>query len=415
MGKLQYTIFLLLMTCMFFTKSSISQKVNKDSKNATAQTRDTVKQYQVAAFVWPSCHDDKRAREVLWPQGIGEWEIIQKGKPMFEGHYQPRIPLWGYKMDDDPVAWVQKINAAVDHGINVFIFDWYWYDGDSFLEDAINKGFLGAANNKKAQFYIMWANHDVPHNFWNPYLYDTDELLWNGEIDWDNFKIIVPRIIKQYFKRENYFKINEKPVFAIFSLTELVNSFGSVQAASEALDYFREETKRAGFPGLHIQAMGGGSETGPALGRNLKEVNKVSRDLGLDSVTMYNMHGQYARKDGDYLRYAQEAVKLREQWDDLLDIPFFPVVSIGWDNTPRYPNREAKGFTIYLHNTPQTFATYLKRAKDYADNHPHQPLLIIINAWNEWVEGSYLEPDMKWGYDYLEAVRDVMMGKYDRY
>lgn len=169
--------------------------------------------YYVAAYIWPSCHDEPMSREKLWGEGIGEWEIIQKGNPRFEGHYQPRIPLWGYSMDDDPVAWEQKINAATDHGVNVFIFDWYWYDGKPYLEEAVDSGFLKAGNNNKMNFYLMWANHDVPGKMWNHYRYKTDSLLWQGEVDWENYKIIVARVIKQYFKEPNYFKINSEPVF----------------------------------------------------------------------------------------------------------------------------------------------------------------------------------------------------------
>jgi len=71
---------------------------------------------------------------------------------------------------------------------------------------------------------------------------------------------------------------------------------------------------------------------------------------------------------------------------------------------------------VHYHNTPQSFATLLAKAKNYADSHPEQPKLITINAWNEWVEGSYLLPDMLNGFGYLEAVKEVMIeGKYDRY
>lgn len=58
-------------------------------------------EYDVAAYIWPSCHNDPRGRDTLWSEGIGEWEVIQKGTPRFEGHYQPKVPLWGYEMDDD--------------------------------------------------------------------------------------------------------------------------------------------------------------------------------------------------------------------------------------------------------------------------------------------------------------------------
>ena len=100
-------------------KSPKEQKPNSPKKN----------KYTVAAYVWPSCHNEPIVKEVLWSEGIGEWEIIKKGTPKFEGHYQPQLPLWGYKMDNDPLAWEQKIGAASDHGVNTFIFDWYWYNG----------------------------------------------------------------------------------------------------------------------------------------------------------------------------------------------------------------------------------------------------------------------------------------------
>jgi hypothetical protein len=72
----------------------------------------------VAAYVWPSCHYGERNAEILWPEGIGEWEIIQKGTPRFEGHYQPKVPLWGYEMDDDPKVMEKWIDVASDQRTN---------------------------------------------------------------------------------------------------------------------------------------------------------------------------------------------------------------------------------------------------------------------------------------------------------
>lgn len=126
-----------------------------------------IQDYYVAAYIWPSCHDEERSREVLWPEGTGEWEVIKKGTPRFEGHYQPKVPLWGYEMDDDPGVMTRWIDAATDHGVNVFILDWYWYDGKPFLENSLNNGFLKAKNNEKMKFYVMWANRDVRRNYWN--------------------------------------------------------------------------------------------------------------------------------------------------------------------------------------------------------------------------------------------------------
>jgi len=146
-------------------------------------------------------------------------------------------------MDDDPEAFEKKIDAATDHGIDLFVFDWYWYDGEPFLESTLNNGFLKARNNDRMQFYIMWAKHDVRGG------------IWNGEVTWDNYRVMVDRIIRQYFSQPNYFRIDGKPVFSIFSFRDLFNSFETLEGTKQALDYFRKETENAGIPGLHVQVI----------------------------------------------------------------------------------------------------------------------------------------------------------------
>lgn len=380
------------------------------SCSTTQNSKTESSEYNVAAYIWPSCHHDMRFGDMLWPEGIGEWEVINKGTPRFDGHYQPRLPLWGYEMDNDPKVVERWIDVAVDHEINVFVYDWYWFDGGPFLESALNDGFLKARNNSRMQFYIMWANHDVRRNYWNVHKFKEDtSLLWDGAVDWDNFKIIVDRVIKQYFKQPNYFKIDGKPVFSIFSIGNLLEGFGgSLEEARKALDYFREEVKKAGFTGLHIQwNQGGGSVMSQKAANQFSErVNK----MGFNSVAMYNMGGL----NEDYLVYGANSRRIRAQMDSILNVPVFPCVSIGWDATPRFP---AQGIhdVVHYHNTPESFAALLSKAKEYADKHPEQPKLITINAWNEWVEGSYLLPDMQYGFEYLEKVKMVIEGSYDPY
>lgn len=366
--------------------------------------------YYVAAYIWPSCHHDERFGDMLWPEGMGEWEVINKGNPRFEGHYQPRLPLWGYEMDNDPKVVERWIDLAVDHGVNIFVYDWYWYDEGPFLESALNDGFLKAKNNSKMQFYIMWANHDVRRNYWNVHKFKDDtSVMWNAVVDEENFKIIVDRVINQYFKKPNYFKIDGKPVFSIFSIDKLMESFGGhTKSTREALDYFREEVKKAGFPDLHIQWNQGG---GSIMSKEAVEQfsNKVN-EMGFNSVAMYNMGGL----NEDYLVYGDNSRKIRAQMDSILNIPLFPCVSVGWDDTPRFPAKGIKD-VVHYHNTPESFAALLSKAKEYADSHPEQPKLITINAWNEWVEGSYLLPDMQNGFGYLKAIKEVINGTYDPY
>ncbi|GAB1452190.1 hypothetical protein MASR2M47_22460 [Draconibacterium sp.] len=111
--------------------------------------------YYVAAYIWPSCHHDARFGDMLWPEGIGEWEVIKKGNPRFEGHYQPRLPLWGYEMDNDPKVVERWIDVAVDHGINVFVYDWYWFDGGLFGKCPQRRFFEGKKQLGNAVLYYV--------------------------------------------------------------------------------------------------------------------------------------------------------------------------------------------------------------------------------------------------------------------
>jgi hypothetical protein len=395
-------IFIIILTCTFFSctqKRSNYEPLNDD--------------YYVAAYVWPSCHHDERFGDMLWPQGTGEWEVIKKGTPRFPGHYQPRVPLWGYELDNDPEVWERWIDVATDHAINIFIFDWYWFDEGPFLESTLNDGFLKAGNNEKMEFYVMWANHDVRRNYWNVHEFGDDtSIMWEGAVDMENFQRIADRIINQYFHKPNYFKIDDKPVFHVFLPNNLVRGLGGLSNTRVALDYFREEVRKAGFPGLHLQFRAEGRLQPTLIGDALSEgksVNEIVDYLGVNSVTKYNW-GHHP----DYIRLGVETLEKRRLMDSTLNVPYFANVSIGWDDTPRFPHK-GKEHVTYYNKSPESFAAFLQKAKNYCDERPDQPNLITLFSWNEWVEGSYLLPDVKNGFKYLEAVKRVVSGEYDPY
>ena len=217
------------------------------------------------------------------------------------------------------------------------------------------------------------------------------------------FKIIVARLIEQYFKKPNYFKIDGKPVFSLFSINNFIEGLGGLEQAGQGLDYFREETKKAGFPGLHLQQI--------IFSPPHMELLKQIETLGINSVTCYNWGGAQPE---DYILWGVQAMERREKWDEALSIPYFPNVSIGWDDSPRFP-KKGKERIVHLNKSPQAFSSFLQKAKDYCDEHPEQPKLMTIFSWNEWIEGSYLLPDIKYGFSHLEAVKKVISGKYDKY
>lgn len=349
--------------------------------------------YDIAAYVWPSYHPDDRAK-IFWPEGIGEWQTVMKNKPKFEGHQQPRYPLWGYINEADPYVAEMEINAAADHGVNVFIFDWYWYDGMPFLEGQLNDGYLKARNNDRVKFYLMWANHDVDmlwdkRNAGKP----NDELIWKGGVDRQEFEIICHRVIEKYFSCPTYYKIDGKPCFMIYDLNNLIKGLGGIKKTKDALEWFRKETVKAGFKGLDLQL----ALWGKGIGR------EMVGGLNFDGISHYQFV-HFTNVDRDYLEILKDVAKKWEEIDRDYKIPYYPHISVGWDNNPRFEMLQ-KG--IIKNNTPENFEKALKMAKEYVDTHPNQTPLITINSWNEWTETSYLMPCAMYGYGYLEAVKKV--------
>lgn len=120
-----------------------------------------MKTYDIAAYIRPAYTCDEPRTRMFRPEGMGEWQSVKSAKAKYDGHTWPRKPLWGYVNEVDPYVMEMEIEAATVHGVNVFIYDWYWYDRRPFLEGCLDDGFLKAKNNKKMQFYLMWANHNA--------------------------------------------------------------------------------------------------------------------------------------------------------------------------------------------------------------------------------------------------------------
>ena len=114
----------------------------------------------VAAYYFGNYHPGDARNTQIKGDAWSEWELVKAARPRFHGHKQPRVPLWGYQDESDPQVMAQKIDCAADHGIDVFLFDWYWYNDGPFLEAPIERGFKGATNNGRMKFAFMWANHD---------------------------------------------------------------------------------------------------------------------------------------------------------------------------------------------------------------------------------------------------------------
>lgn len=371
------------------------------------------------AVIWPAYQDEPRWKELgIFAHGCGEWQNVYEGKPRFDGHYQPMQPLWGYGRDDDPIEVARQLDAALAAGINVFMYDWYWYCGRPFLENALNNGFLKAPNNERMHFYLMWANHHVTHLWNNKIATDNwNDPIWRAWVDYDEFtKVLVPRWIS-YFKKPNYYKIDNKPVFMIYLVNKFVEGVGGVENAKKALAYFRAEVKKAGFAGLHLQIAfypwqkpfavegDGGKPSWAAF----------HKYLGVDSATCYNweplvvdIFNTYTSKDNiEYEKYGACALSKFDETAAKLGVPLLANISIGWDNNARYPLSKTTKTTVG--KSPELYGKFLRQALQWTDKHnPDLPRFVLINAWNEWTEGGYLMPDKKFGYGYLNETAKVL-------
>ena len=250
-------------------------------------------QYDVAAYLYPAyAAGDPRLRP-FWPMGMGEWETVLTMQQRYPRHAWNRHPLWGYINEADPAVMEMEIDQAVSHGVNVFIFDWYWFDGRPWMETTLTEGFLKARNRDKMQFYLMWANHNVG-NDWDTrisHLWEQNTI-YRGGVDREEFEKICKRNIELFFKQPNYYKIDGKPVFMIYEVSTFIEGFGGVEAAKDALAWFREEVKKAGFPDLELQFTMWDSQfnysgVDEAKMKNGRPRDEFIRKLGFDSMSHY--------------------------------------------------------------------------------------------------------------------------------
>jgi hypothetical protein len=368
----------------------------------------------VACYYFGQYHpNDARNAKAMGP-GWSEWALVKNAKPRFPGHRQPHVPLWGHEDESDPEVMARKIGAAADHGIDAFIFDWYCYEDGPFLERPIDAGFLKAVNNRRLKFALMWANHDWLGTLF-PYKKGTPhKVLYPGKVSPAGFGRICDAVIRDYFAHPSYWKIDGKPYFSIYEVGRFADGFGSAAAARAGLDAFRAKAKAAGLPGVHVNAVMWGApnlpgETTPA------DPARLVRELGFDSVTSYVWihHVGLPRQQTPYDFVRDEYFAYWDRAAAMFGVPYFPNVTMGWDPSPRCDPGDvfdASGYP-FTHtignNTPEEFETALALTKRRLAAQPAGSRILTINCWNEWTEGSYLEPDTDTGMRYLEAVRRV--------
>jgi hypothetical protein len=379
----------------------------------SAPVPDDYSDITVAAYYFPNYHTDDPRNVVNKGAGWSEWELVKAARPRFPGHNQPKVPAWGYTDEKDPEVMAMKIETAVSHGIDCFIFDWYMYEDGPFLNRCIDEGFLKAKNCDRLKFGLMWANHD-----WfdiHPYTRGAEQkLLYPGRFSADRFDKICDHVIQAYFLRPNYWKIDGKPYFSVYDVQKFVESFGSIEATKAAMDRMREKAIAAGLIGVHWNLVAWGNPILPSE-KNPPTISALIDMLGFDSVTSYVWvhHAALPERQTDYNQVRDQYMTYWEKARTDYRVPYFPNVTIGWDSSPRCDLQSEWGnfgypFTNTIsNNTPENFKAALQMTKDKLLADPDGPRILNINCWNEWTEGSYLEPDTVHGMAYLEVVKEV--------
>lgn len=360
---------------------------------------------QVMAYYFPQWHADPTNAAIIAP-GWTEWDVLRRARPRFPGHVQPKRPAWGEADESDPRHASKIIGTALDHGITGFIVDWYWYDNHPFLNGALDRGLLNADRIDEFTFALMWANHEWADLY--PARNATPPVLLPAPNTRYHLRQAFAHILERYLLHPSYWRIDGAPYLSIYDLPSLLRGLGGVAETAALLDECRLVARSRGLPGLHLNGV---------LNFQLEDPGALVAALGLDSATHYTW---WHHKDSGFdafptSSYAAVADRARAVWrelDDTLPVPYLPNVTMGWDPTPRtvdWPLDAERGYpftSVLAGNTPERVAAAVRDALALvAERDRPEPRAITINAWNEWTEGSYLEPDEDTGLGYLQAIR----------
>jgi hypothetical protein len=318
----------------------------------------------------------------------------------------------------EPTTWERYNALAADHGIDVFIWDWYWYDNAPALHEALDDGFLRASNCRRLKFAVMWTNHPWP--IWYPTVHSDgthsrphacDPPQSEHEV-WQSLSYMIAR----YFHLPNYWQIDGRPVLVVWEAQRLRDQFG-VEGTRALLYDLRAFARRLGHAGIQFHASQGSRPAFEDLAA-----------MGFDSYGDYNPIVIAGNE-----RPAQEALPeyevvaadvVRKLWpeaDRRSPLPYLPCISPGWDSSPRSmePPRTTgedrstwPASTIVVNETPAAFEALARAGMAYLNAHPDVPQVLTIGCWNEWTEGHYLLPDTRLGYGMLKALARAL-GKLD--
>lgn len=349
---------------------------------------------KVIAWYLPQFHRID-VNDYYYGRGFTEWTNTSRIVPVFTGHYQPHIPYdVGYYDLNNPEVIMRQIELAKHYGIYAFSFYYYWFSGKRIMEKPLEYFLQHSELNIK--YCITWANEN-----WTA--------LWDGgnkdlifEQKWQNGDVI--RFIDDllpYFLDDRYMRIDNKLPLIVYRPNLWNKDF-----VRELFQSFRNEMQKRGMDELYIMVC------------NAREFDENVEEWGADALVEFPPNGigqliPINRVKGylnprfmGQIKNASEFIKEKKYLYEHKCGKYFRGAMPSWDNTAR---KACTGATIYTGLMPDSFQQWMKDIMlESKKIHSREENMVFVNAWNEWAEGAHIEPDMKYGYANLEAIKNAI-------
>jgi lipopolysaccharide biosynthesis protein len=324
--------------------------------------------------------------DAWWGKGFTDWRFVASARPLFSGHYQPRIPkdLGFY---DLRLAETRKAQAdlAKNYGIEGFLYWHYWFHGRRMLNRVFDE--VLESGSPDFPFCLGWANENWEGRWFG--LSHGRRLVTQLYSEEDSVRHFYS--VLRAFRDPRYITIDGKPLFHV------KNCYYNPLLDLAHLSLWRQLAAKEGLPGIHFT-------TELYASREWQSPWCQTRLAAFDGWTFVNLNNHPAsallRGTPTTYRYADVAPRF---FADTADARYFPTILPGWDNTPRWPKN-----SVFHNATPEIFSEVVRRAIEVVGARPREQRLIFLKSWNEWGEGNHLEPDLRFGNGFLKAIVDSL-------